>query len=214
MLDLEEQIARWRKQMAGGGIKAPAVLDELESHLRDEVDRQTKSGMNEEQAFKLAIDRIGNAGKLKAEFGKVEDTRKMRGKESLRRWSVVMGAGFVYLVLSSTWYLGVHSGKLEITSIEIAFAAGAIVPMILLGWAGRSLAQSLPVVHENWSIVIAFGALFSGAALFRTFLPVIAPTNLVHLQIFLLWILSPALGFGNCVSAWHDRCHDLRGKPA
>ena len=38
MFDLEQAIAEWRKQMLAAGIKAPVPLDELESHLREEVE--------------------------------------------------------------------------------------------------------------------------------------------------------------------------------
>ena len=38
MFDLEQAILEWRRQMTAGGIKAPEVLDELESHLHDDVD--------------------------------------------------------------------------------------------------------------------------------------------------------------------------------
>jgi len=37
MFDLDQAISEWRRQMAAGGIKLPDALDELESHLREEV---------------------------------------------------------------------------------------------------------------------------------------------------------------------------------
>ncbi|HLX68433.1 MAG TPA: permease prefix domain 1-containing protein [Verrucomicrobiae bacterium] len=210
MFNLETFIAEWRRQMRAAGINSPVPLDELESHLREDIGQRIHSGATPEQAFALAVKQIGSGEKLKAEFSKVEDTKRMRAKENLRRWSIVIGTAFVYLVLSSAWYLGVRSGKLEITGVEVVLAAGAMAPMILLGWAGRSLAKTLPVISENWIIVIALATLFAGAALFRVCFPVISPTNLVHLQIVTLWLLSPMLGFGNCVSAWFDRCAAIR----
>ena len=70
MHNLEEKIAAWRKQMAAGGIKTTAVLDELESHLREDVERQTRSGTSEERAFEAAAQKIGPASALKNEFRK------------------------------------------------------------------------------------------------------------------------------------------------
>jgi hypothetical protein len=84
MHSLDEKIAHWRKQMAAGGIKSPAVLDELESHLREDVARQVQSGLNEERAFELAAQRIGKSDLLNAEFAKIFGTRE-------RRWGKVMG---------------------------------------------------------------------------------------------------------------------------
>jgi hypothetical protein len=82
--------------------------------------------------------------------------------------------------------------------------------MVLLGWAGRSFAKFLPIIHENWVIVIALSALFFGAVLLRTFFNGISPANLVQVQIITLWSLSPLLGFGICVSAWYDRSMAVR----
>ena len=44
MFDLEKSIADWRTQMLAAGIKSPVPLEELESHLREEITQQTKSG--------------------------------------------------------------------------------------------------------------------------------------------------------------------------
>jgi hypothetical protein len=69
--DLEKQIAEWRRQMAGSGIKQPEILDELESHLRDDVAQQTRSGMNPQDALDAAVVRIGRGAALKQEFKKI-----------------------------------------------------------------------------------------------------------------------------------------------
>jgi ferritin-like metal-binding protein YciE len=42
MFDPEQTIAEWRRQMAAGGIKTPEVLNELESHLREDVEQQER----------------------------------------------------------------------------------------------------------------------------------------------------------------------------
>ena len=68
MFDLEQAIADWRRQMLAAGIKTPAPLEELEIHLREEIERQMKSGLNEQQVFNCATRQIGEAGVLKSEF--------------------------------------------------------------------------------------------------------------------------------------------------
>lgn len=77
MFDLEQAIANWREQMLAAGIKTPVPLEELEIHLREEIDRQIKSGMNAGQAFQHAVQEIGCARELQNEFSKVEGKRKM-----------------------------------------------------------------------------------------------------------------------------------------
>ena len=70
MFDLEQSIADWRKQMLAAGIKTPVPLEELESHLRDDVEQQIQSGLDAQQAFENSVQRIGHAYKLKSEFRK------------------------------------------------------------------------------------------------------------------------------------------------
>ena len=76
MIDLENTIEAWRRQMAAGGIKSPAVLDELESHLRDDVEEQVRSGANAPEAFGNAVQRLGQAALLEIEFEKVGETKE------------------------------------------------------------------------------------------------------------------------------------------
>jgi hypothetical protein len=71
MFNLEESIVEWRRQMLAAGVKNPAALDELESHLREDAERLMRSGSSAEQAFETAVQRIGHAGLLKHEFAKV-----------------------------------------------------------------------------------------------------------------------------------------------
>ena len=64
MFHLESSIAQWRQQMLAAGID-PSALHELESHLREEIERQIKSGLDESTAFATATQRIGQPGVLK-----------------------------------------------------------------------------------------------------------------------------------------------------
>jgi len=72
MFKLEEAISEWRRQMLSAGIKSPAPLDELQSHLYDEIEQQMKSGIKAQQAFENAVTRIGQANVLKGEFNKIK----------------------------------------------------------------------------------------------------------------------------------------------
>lgn len=74
MFDLEKSIADWRGQMLAAGIKFPAPLEELESHLREEIERQRQSGLSKQKAFEISVRQIGEPQPLKSEFKKVEMT--------------------------------------------------------------------------------------------------------------------------------------------
>jgi hypothetical protein len=70
MFDLEQSIAEWRRRLAAGGMTSPALLDELESHLREDVERQSRSDVVLRESFDAAVARIGQAAALKREFAK------------------------------------------------------------------------------------------------------------------------------------------------
>src|ERR1022692_813371 len=70
MFNLEKAVAEWRIQMLAAGIKTPVPLEELESHLRDEIERQMKLGLDEQKAFEISVQQIGHAVALKNEFKK------------------------------------------------------------------------------------------------------------------------------------------------
>jgi hypothetical protein len=93
MSDLEKSITEWREQMLAAGIKTPVPLDELENHLREEIERQMKSGLNEQTALEIAIQTIGQANTLKLEFGKNKNmnlqTYIWTKRERLAKWQAV-----------------------------------------------------------------------------------------------------------------------------
>src|SRR5690348_6800400 len=70
MFKLEQAISEWRQQMAAGGIRSSQLLDELESHLREEIARHARSGADLQSAFDSAVERIGSADALQTEFAK------------------------------------------------------------------------------------------------------------------------------------------------
>src|SRR3954463_13502669 len=71
MFNLEQSISEWRRQMQSVGVKNPNIVDELESHLREDLERRLQSGESEEQAFEGAAQGVGQASLLKHEFAKL-----------------------------------------------------------------------------------------------------------------------------------------------
>jgi hypothetical protein len=72
MFDLEKAIAKWRRQMTAEGIKTSEVLDELESHLRDEIENKIRLGEDVKDAFEAAVNMLGQPAPLRTEFAKIE----------------------------------------------------------------------------------------------------------------------------------------------
>jgi hypothetical protein len=82
MFNLEQSISEWRGQMLSAGLKNPDIVDELESHLREDWARRVQSGESEEQAFEGAVQGVGPASLLKHEFAKLVKwawLRKLKG---------------------------------------------------------------------------------------------------------------------------------------
>ena len=74
MFNLEQAITKWRQQMLAAGIQSPASLNELEIHLREEIERQMRSGSNARTAFEISLQQIGRPEVLSREFKKSEGT--------------------------------------------------------------------------------------------------------------------------------------------
>jgi hypothetical protein len=73
MFNLELKISEWRRQMLAAGIKTPLPMDELESHLREDFRTFLSAGKSEDQAFALAVSRLGSPGPLRTEFNKLRN---------------------------------------------------------------------------------------------------------------------------------------------
>ena len=71
MFELEKAIAEWRQQIIASGLKKGEALDELEDHLRDDIQQQIQEGLTTQRAFESAVERIGGAQALKTEFAKI-----------------------------------------------------------------------------------------------------------------------------------------------
>jgi len=71
MFNLKKAIAEWREEMAVRGVRNAEVINELESHLRDDIQQQIQAGLTPQQAFETAVERIGGAQAIKSEFAKI-----------------------------------------------------------------------------------------------------------------------------------------------
>ena len=102
MFDLEQSIAEWRKQMLAAGIKSPVPLEELESHLREEIERRMKSGLTEQVALHSAIQTIGQASLLKKEFDQAGGFGGWLGENKFVKANRILGA---FWIAQGFWFL-------------------------------------------------------------------------------------------------------------
>ena len=71
MFDLNEQIKNWRDDLAQSQTLEKTDIDELENHLREEIERLAASELSEQEAFLVAAHRLGHSDGLSEEFAKI-----------------------------------------------------------------------------------------------------------------------------------------------
>ena len=130
MFELSEQIGDWRHQMQQNDTCRPSDIDELESHLRDEIEGLRSKGLSDEEAFWVAQHRLGNADNLQSEFGKVNQRLTWQ-----RRLLWLIGG---YLLVSVAFTLkdlaiaglaiaGLLSGATDTTLVAIQSSVSAVL---------------------------------------------------------------------------------------
>jgi hypothetical protein len=200
MFDLEQSIADWRKQMLPAGIKAPVPLDELESHLREEIERQIQSGASDQEAFQRTVLQIGQAKELKAEFVKNSYLFSLLRNDIftvLHRilgalWLVLSSWGFVTLSrLMVMWYLpSAHWRGLGLLNV--------LIELLLLAISGAGILGSILVIRGSkpgrWIIgsIASLYALFMLSVLFGQ-TPVAQPSSAVIVGSFAAFYAITAL---------------------
>src|SRR3954470_15802330 len=122
---VESQIAEWRGYVA----KAPAGnrrdVDELDAHLRDQIAELDAAGLTGDEAFLVAVKRMGHLDALSREFA-----REHRG----RLWKQLVLSGEDEPALVSSGWL-----------VALLFAVGAAVAIQV-----ARLAAQFPAEDARW----------------------------------------------------------------
>jgi hypothetical protein len=108
---VEAQIAEWRAYVA----KAPAVdgrdVDELDAHLRDQIAELERAGLNGDEAFLVAVKRMGDLDSLSREFA-----REHRG----RLWKQLVLSGEDASARPSAWLEALGFALAAAVAIQVA----------------------------------------------------------------------------------------------
>lgn len=140
--------------MLAAGIKSPASLDELEGHLREEIERLTKSGLASGDAFGKAVEQIGNAVLLKKEFKKVSGISIW-----LERLMIAIAAIFLTFIV----FLGGATVVLCFTNPgDRVMAATSMVCTIMVAFGWRHVVPFLPAISGTWKRLAAALACIAG----------------------------------------------------
>jgi len=207
---LEDQIAQWRAYLRRRQAVHGPDVEELEGHLRDQLVALTESGLTGEEAFLVAVKRMGNLDQLSREFARAH---------SERLWK--------QLVMAPEAEKPADTGRPEIlVALGLAVAAAVAVKLPVLFGHSISPNEEFPVFYaknaslfvfpilavyfiwkRGWDVAralwlalpFAAGAVFANVYLFpkRSDTEVL---NILHLPIA-LWL---AVGFAYVRGRWFD----------
>ncbi|MFH8252255.1 permease prefix domain 1-containing protein [Microbacterium sp. B2969] len=72
---IEAQIEQWRRYVSRSEAISPGDARELEGHLRDQIDGLEASGLSPDEAFLVAVGRLGKLDELSREFAREHSER-------------------------------------------------------------------------------------------------------------------------------------------
>jgi hypothetical protein len=136
--ELESQIDQWRGYVQRHRTISTADVEEMEGHLRDRVSDLTEAGLSADEAFLIAVKRIGNVDEISREFAR---------EHSDRLWN--------QLVLMPAAPDDDHRPRRELT-VVLALAVGAALAIR----AGIAAFDDLTVVRNASLLVLPFLAAY------------------------------------------------------
>ncbi|MFT3832590.1 MAG: permease prefix domain 1-containing protein [Micropruina sp.] len=201
---VESQIESWRHYLTGRAAIAPGDVAELEAHLRDQVDALTDSGLAGEEAFLVAIRRLGALDELSREYAHEHSDRLWKqlvvsGDVPERRREVVLAVAVAVLAavaikVPALFGIGFGAGG--------DFYAPNLAVLVLPFLAGWFLVRR----RASAGTIALVAASFAAAALVVNLYPFVpqgmtAFLTPVHIAVVLWLVVGIAYAGGDVVSA-------------
>ena len=172
MFDLESEIRVWRENLERQKVGDGEILDELESHLREEFDRLRAIDLSDEERFQISAARIGNVNELKKEYRRLRWQRFWNFQNTpltvkiLAAWLIFRGADHLVGM-----FLILFRGHLRLSG------------MILLGFLILQIPLGLGLIRgqNKWRIyglawsAFRIGAFLYGKLFYTPYRPPIGP---------------------------------------
>jgi hypothetical protein len=195
MFDLEKAISEWRRQISAAGVESAEVLKELESHLREDLARQVKSGASNEAAFEFAVRKFGDSDALAMEF----KTAALAGEVRERKIKLlcIVFAGVIYLL---PFVLSIPKPWSGFDPVQRWLGIGAIALTVLSMFSGLLLRRFLPVIpNKRLRTRIQFASVIPVFVWLIAFAFLILPRfefTFGQVTVATLWAISPLAIFG------------------
>ena len=130
MFDLENQIQQWRREAAKKVGRQNARLDELECHLRDHIEQLVRQGASGQEAFLIAVERLGDLSSISAEFRKARKVVWRPARVVNGLW-ILLGAGLGLMLAA------------KVVNHRMDFLLATHVYLVTLGYCGAFLIGAL-----------------------------------------------------------------------
>lgn len=127
---LEGRIAEWRAYVSRGKAITGPDVEELEGHLRDQIESLHGAGLDADEAFLVAVKRIGSVSALSREFAREHSERLWR--------QLVLGAG-------DSGARPLRSEPVIVVALAVAAAAAIKIPEFF----GMPLAGEPPAFYAR-----------------------------------------------------------------
>ncbi|MEO8094694.1 MAG: permease prefix domain 1-containing protein [Pseudolysinimonas sp.] len=199
MNTLDEQIAQWRAAVTRGPAVDAADADELESHLREQIADLETAGMSPDEAFFIAVRRLGAVNKLTAEYAREHSDRLwkqlaishvdegqprpllvMLGLAVLAGALVQLARGLAAFPATQAWFDPEATSALGVPIVAASLAVFAVLT------AYFAIQRKLPL---RW--VVALAAIIVGLGVIVNLFPLGEVTGVlvaIHLPV-LLWLV-------------------------
>ena len=178
--------------MLAAGIKTPVPLEELESHLREDIEQQMQSGLSAEKAFESAAQKIGRVYALQTEFAKVGGVEKSTKWEQRIVFFILVG------VIIPLGIYGLLKNDMSLDWRLLGFADLAVIVLAVLGC--RHINRLFPVLPDKrvrTVIGLAFGLVsMTGMVVFMNFILPNFELAQGQLTVVVLWSLTLMTALG------------------
>ena len=205
---LEEHIAQWRGYVRRRQALHGPDVEELEGHLRDQLAALTEAGLSGDEAFLVAVKRMGSLDALSREFARAHSERLWKqlvmsadaersANTADTETLVVLGLAVAAAVATKVPALfGVQLGaEEELPPFYFRNASLFVLPLLAVYFAWK---RGLDVVRGVWLVLpFAAGAVFANVYPFRPWGDIEMLTAL-HLPMA-LWL---AVGFAYVRGRW------------
>lgn len=135
---LEERIGEWRRYLRGRRAIHGSDVDELEDHLRDQISALSDAGLAEDEAFLVAVKRLGDLDSLSREFAR---------EYSERLWKQLVSPG------DTEAPSGARTEAVVAVALAVAAALAIKLPEVF-GISLRGLENDAPFYARNMSLFV------------------------------------------------------------